>query len=57
MPTRLDLPALLSEQHITPCEDPLALATDIWPKEESTDEFLAFLRETRHDQREAGEEL
>jgi hypothetical protein len=55
MPDHIDLSSLLSEQNIKPCEDPLALATDIWPKDESTDDFLAFLQETRHDQGAAGE--
>lgn len=49
MPRRIDLQSLLTEQGIKPCRDPNTLATDLWPREESTDEFLAFLKRTRND--------
>ena len=47
MPHRVDLPALLAEQRVKPCENPKSLVTDVWPKDESPDEFLAFLRDMR----------
>jgi hypothetical protein len=57
MPQRIDLPTLLDNQNVKPCQDPKSLETDLWPKDESPDEFLTFLREIRVDHASAVERL
>jgi hypothetical protein len=44
-----DINALVDKQGIRPFE-PTADRPDFWPHDESADEFLAFLRESRHDE-------
>ena len=53
MPERAELFTILSEQKIKPCSNPKHLKTDLWPSQESTDEFLAFLHESRRDRLES----
>jgi hypothetical protein len=47
------LEELAAEQGVRPIEDPEALLGDFWPEEESTEDFLAWLRKLRRDGREA----
>jgi hypothetical protein len=44
-----DINGLIANQGIRPFE-PTADRPDFWPQDESADEFLAFLRESRHDE-------
>ena len=53
MPERVELSTILTEQNVKPCTNPEGLKTDLWPSNESTDEFLAFLRESRRDRIES----
>ena len=53
MPDRVELSTILTEQNVKPCTNPEDLRTDLWPSNESTDEFLAFLRESRRDRVES----
>jgi hypothetical protein len=43
----IDVAALADAQGIGPVQDYRELVADFWPKDESTDEFLAFLGEIR----------
>ncbi len=47
-----DMRAVVAEQGVLPF-DPGAPIPDFWPEDESPDEFLAFLRDVRHDASEA----
>lgn len=40
---------LAAEQGVTPVGDPADLRGDFWPENESTDEFLAWLRASRRE--------
>ncbi len=53
MPDRVELSTILTEQNVKPCTNPEGLKTDLWPSNEPTDEFLAFLRESRRDRVES----
>ncbi len=47
---RPDLAALASEQEVEPANDFDALLGDFWPDDEGADEFVAALRECRHEE-------
>ncbi|MCA9215591.1 MAG: hypothetical protein KDB27_21145 [Planctomycetales bacterium] len=49
MRKHINAETLIKEQGVLPCTEPENLATPIWPKEESTDAFLQFLRHSRGD--------
>jgi hypothetical protein len=41
LPEHVDLQELIAEQGFRPLQDPLALASGIWPDNEEVDDFLA----------------
>lgn len=47
LPERIDVDALAAQQGVKPFRADEPLSADIWPEDESTDEFLRFLRESR----------
>ncbi len=53
LPNRIGLEELVASQKILPCKDAASLATSLWPSDESTDEFLGFLKASRHDHGDA----
>lgn len=44
-----DLAVLVEEQDVTPAKDFESLLGDIWPEDETADDFIAAVRARRHD--------
>lgn len=49
LPEHTDIEALARQQGVKPFDAADPMPTDIWSEGESTDEFIAFLRQTRHE--------
>jgi hypothetical protein len=45
----IDPEALAAQQGIKPVHDPMELRGDFWPENESTDDFIAWLRKLRRE--------